>query len=315
VFTSAAALRVTTRHQAHQHCRCRLTTPFSSRCTAPLLARCLACFPTGPRRAGRPTPPSTGSACLVRGCALRSWVSLGGARCDAALVRTVAVVGRQVQAAGAASRVCRLASRRRGCSFPAASMHAARVMTKQRGGLIVNVSFVPAADGGGPADQYLGNLFYDLSKAALNRRAAAAAPAGCPDACSSCHCRWSAALCFTPGPCRSSFIPGLFVPACHLPLPCRRRLAFGLATDLRPHGVAAVALSPGHLRTERVLQVRPLLLGCSALAKKLLCWRCSAKRLQRRQHQSLTSACSPAQTAILTPTPTPTHLLSDLRSH
>lgn len=31
------------------------------------------------------------------------------------------------------------------------------------------------------------------------------------------------------------------------------RLAFGMAHDLRPHGVAAVALSPGFMRTERVL--------------------------------------------------------------
>ncbi len=32
------------------------------------------------------------------------------------------------------------------------------------------------------------------------------------------------------------------------------RLAFGLAEELRPHGAAALALSPGHMRTERVLQ-------------------------------------------------------------
>ena len=31
------------------------------------------------------------------------------------------------------------------------------------------------------------------------------------------------------------------------------RFAFGLAQDLRPHGAASVALSPGHVRTERVL--------------------------------------------------------------
>ncbi|KAL4424274.1 hypothetical protein ABPG75_001575 [Micractinium tetrahymenae] len=31
-------------------------------------------------------------------------------------------------------------------------------------------------------------------------------------------------------------------------------MAFGLAEELRPHGVAAVALSPGHMRTEHVLQ-------------------------------------------------------------
>jgi NAD(P)-dependent dehydrogenase (short-subunit alcohol dehydrogenase family) len=33
------------------------------------------------------------------------------------------------------------------------------------------------------------------------------------------------------------------------------RLAFGLAHELRPHGVAAMALSPGFMRTERVLAV------------------------------------------------------------
>ncbi|KAL4442691.1 hypothetical protein ABPG77_006685 [Micractinium sp. CCAP 211/92] len=32
------------------------------------------------------------------------------------------------------------------------------------------------------------------------------------------------------------------------------RMAFGLAEELRPHGVTALALSPGHMRTERVLR-------------------------------------------------------------
>lgn len=31
------------------------------------------------------------------------------------------------------------------------------------------------------------------------------------------------------------------------------RMAFGMATELRPHGVAAVALAPGFMRTERVM--------------------------------------------------------------
>jgi NAD(P)-dependent dehydrogenase (short-subunit alcohol dehydrogenase family) len=31
------------------------------------------------------------------------------------------------------------------------------------------------------------------------------------------------------------------------------RMAFGMAHDLRPHGVAVVALAPGFMRTERVL--------------------------------------------------------------
>lgn len=34
---------------------------------------------------------------------------------------------------------------------------------------------------------------------------------------------------------------------------CLSRMAFGLAEELRPHGVCAVAVSPGHMRTERVL--------------------------------------------------------------
>src|SRR5205807_827889 len=48
-------------------------------------------------------------------------------------------------------------------------------------------------------DKYLGNLFYDTAKAAINR------------------------------------------------------MAFGVARELRPHGIAAVALAPGFVRTERVL--------------------------------------------------------------
>ncbi len=42
------------------------------------------------------------------------------------------------------------------------------------------------------------------------------------------------------------------------------RLAFGLARELAPHGIAAVALAPGFMRTERVLAVhavRPFDLG------------------------------------------------------
>ena len=31
------------------------------------------------------------------------------------------------------------------------------------------------------------------------------------------------------------------------------RMSFGMATELRPHGVAAVALAPGFMRTERVM--------------------------------------------------------------
>jgi NAD(P)-dependent dehydrogenase (short-subunit alcohol dehydrogenase family) len=59
-------------------------------------------------------------------------------------------------------------------------------------------------------DRYLGNLYYDVSKAAVNR------------------------------------------------------LAWGMARELRPHGVAAVALAPGFMRTERVMAAhaaRPFDLG------------------------------------------------------
>jgi NAD(P)-dependent dehydrogenase (short-subunit alcohol dehydrogenase family) len=68
----------------------------------------------------------------------------------------------------------------------------APVMVSSRGGLIAFVSF--GTDGG-----YLGDVYYDLAKSALNR------------------------------------------------------LAFACATELKPHGVAAVAVSPGFVRTERVL--------------------------------------------------------------
>ena len=66
------------------------------------------------------------------------------------------------------------------------------LMLRQGSGLIVGTT---AWDRG----KYLGNLYYDVAKAAVNR------------------------------------------------------MAFGLACELRAHGVAAVALAPGFLRTERVL--------------------------------------------------------------
>jgi NAD(P)-dependent dehydrogenase (short-subunit alcohol dehydrogenase family) len=65
-------------------------------------------------------------------------------------------------------------------------------MIAQQGGLIVNTT---AWD----RDLYLGNLFYDVAKAAINR------------------------------------------------------MAHGMARELRRHNVAAVALAPGFMRTERVL--------------------------------------------------------------
>jgi NAD(P)-dependent dehydrogenase (short-subunit alcohol dehydrogenase family) len=85
----------------------------------------------------------------------------------------------------------------------AASYFAAPLMLPQGRGLIVCTT---AWDRG----RYLGNLFYDLAKAAVNR------------------------------------------------------LAWGLARELRRHGVAAVALAPGFMRTERVMAAhaeRPFDLG------------------------------------------------------
>ena len=73
-----------------------------------------------------------------------------------------------------------------------ASRYAAPLMVSRRRGLIV--STVAWA-----FDEYLGNLFYDVAKAAIIR------------------------------------------------------MTFGMAHELRPYGVAAVALAPGFMRTERVL--------------------------------------------------------------
>jgi NAD(P)-dependent dehydrogenase (short-subunit alcohol dehydrogenase family) len=73
-----------------------------------------------------------------------------------------------------------------------AGRFAAPLMLPQRRGLIVNT--VAWA-----FDKYLGNLFYDVAKAAIIR------------------------------------------------------MAFGMAEELRPHGIAAVALAPGFMRTERVM--------------------------------------------------------------
>ncbi len=71
--------------------------------------------------------------------------------------------------------------------------HAAPLMVKRKGGLVVEV-------GDGDALYYRGNLFYDLVK----------------------------------------------INAC--------RLAYAWAEELRPHGVAALALTPGFMRTETVLE-------------------------------------------------------------
>ncbi len=73
-----------------------------------------------------------------------------------------------------------------------ASRLAVPLLLANRGGLIVHTT---AWD----RDKYLGNLFYDVAKAAVNR------------------------------------------------------LAFGMARELRPHGIAVVALAPGFVGTERVL--------------------------------------------------------------
>jgi NAD(P)-dependent dehydrogenase (short-subunit alcohol dehydrogenase family) len=73
-----------------------------------------------------------------------------------------------------------------------AARFAVPLMLPQRRGLIVNTTAWLQG-------KYLGNLFYDVAKAAVNR------------------------------------------------------MAYGMARELRPHGIAAVALAPGFMRTERVL--------------------------------------------------------------
>ena len=72
------------------------------------------------------------------------------------------------------------------------SRFAASLMLPQRQGLIVNIT---AWD----QDKYLGNLFYDVAKSAINR------------------------------------------------------MTYGMARELKPHNIAAVALAPGFIRTERVV--------------------------------------------------------------
>lgn len=74
-----------------------------------------------------------------------------------------------------------------------ASTHAAPLMVAQGRGLIVSTTFWDR-------DRYIGHLYYDLAKAAINR------------------------------------------------------LAFDMAQDLRPFGVGSVAVSPGWMRTELVLE-------------------------------------------------------------
>lgn len=73
-----------------------------------------------------------------------------------------------------------------------ASCFAVPLMLPHRQGLIINTTFYDQG-------KYLGNLFYDLAKTAINR------------------------------------------------------LAYGMACDLRAYNIAAVALSPGFMRTERTL--------------------------------------------------------------
>src|SRR5437867_6525540 len=72
-----------------------------------------------------------------------------------------------------------------------ASRFAASIILPQRTGLIVNITVWDQ-------DKYLGNLFYDVAKGAINR------------------------------------------------------MTYGMARELRPHRIAAVALAPGFIRTERV---------------------------------------------------------------
>ena len=78
-----------------------------------------------------------------------------------------------------------------------ASRYAAPLMLTQPGGLIINTV---AWD----RSKYLGNLFYDVAKAAIIR------------------------------------------------------MAYGMSIELRPHGVAALSLAPGFVRTERVMAAHAL---------------------------------------------------------
>jgi NAD(P)-dependent dehydrogenase (short-subunit alcohol dehydrogenase family) len=72
-----------------------------------------------------------------------------------------------------------------------ASQFAASLMLPQKHGLIVNITVWDR-------DRYLGNLFYDVAKASINR------------------------------------------------------MTHGMARELKPHNVAAIALTPGFIRTERI---------------------------------------------------------------
>ncbi len=129
-------------------------------------------------------------------------------------------------------------------------------MAAQRSGLIVNVSFRYPEAAGSP---YIGHLMYDLAKAALCRLvqglgtatgvqppeedAPALLPVVRPDTLiASIHHTHQLAA---PPSARAP-------PHTHTHTTCR--MAFGLAEELRPHGVVALALSPGHMRTERVLR-------------------------------------------------------------
>ena len=73
-----------------------------------------------------------------------------------------------------------------------ASWFAVRLMLPRRQGLIINTTVWDE-------DKYIGNLFYDVAKCAINR------------------------------------------------------MAYGMARQLRPHNIAALALAPGFMRTERVM--------------------------------------------------------------
>lgn len=79
--------------------------------------------------------------------------------------RAVRKLRREVGAAAASAYLCVLASPPPPRPAAAASQHAARLMAAQGSGLIVSVSF----GAGGGSSPYLGNLYYDLAKASLNR--------------------------------------------------------------------------------------------------------------------------------------------------
>lgn len=127
-------------------------------------------------------------------------------------------------------------------------------MAAQGSGLIVNVTYAFPGD---KAGAYVGHQLYDLAKASLTRwagfdwRCDSLGQTSNPWAIPLSRVFWQAGGKVTGGCCEVR-ITAHEVNTSSSSEPAGR-LAFGLAEELRPYGAAAVALSPGHMRTERVL--------------------------------------------------------------